>query len=163
MAEEEKKVSLFREKSLEAIQSPESLNDYLKVTSPGVWLVLGAVVVLLIGAIIWSIFGRITGTVDVAVVSEGEKCVCIIPYESLEKVVENGSVTVNDIEYRLDAEADFETMIITEDTSPYIRVRGNLELGDVTVVIPLNAKLAEGVYGGVAVTDSLRPISLLLQ
>ena len=50
---EEKKTNLFREKSLEAIQSPESLNDYLRVTSPGVWLVLAAVIALLVGMILW--------------------------------------------------------------------------------------------------------------
>mgnify|MGYP007056258072 CR=1 FL=1 len=41
---EQGKVKLFRERSLEAIESPESLNDYLKVTSAGVWLVMGAVI-----------------------------------------------------------------------------------------------------------------------
>ena len=39
---EEKKQGIFREKSLEAVENPEQLNDYLKVTSPGVWIVLGA-------------------------------------------------------------------------------------------------------------------------
>ena len=45
MEEQNKATSsgLFREKSLEAIESPESLNDYLRVTSPQVWLVLAAV------------------------------------------------------------------------------------------------------------------------
>ena len=38
---ENKKVKLFREKSLEAVESPEALNDYLRVTSPGIWMVLG--------------------------------------------------------------------------------------------------------------------------
>ena len=42
--EEKQKVKLFREKSLDAIESPESLNDYLHVTSVGVWLVMAAVI-----------------------------------------------------------------------------------------------------------------------
>ena len=37
MSEEKKNV--FREKRLTAITSPESFNDYLKVTSPGIFLV----------------------------------------------------------------------------------------------------------------------------
>ena len=40
----EKKASLFREKNLKSIESPEALNDYLQVTSPGVWIVLAAVI-----------------------------------------------------------------------------------------------------------------------
>ena len=38
--------SIFREKSIERLESPEKLNDYLRVTSPGVWLVLATVIVL---------------------------------------------------------------------------------------------------------------------
>ena len=46
--------SIFRKKSLERISSPESLNDYLHVTSPAVWLILTAVILLLAGMLIWS-------------------------------------------------------------------------------------------------------------
>ncbi len=36
------------------ISSPESLNDYLHVTSPSVWLILTAVILLLAGMLVWS-------------------------------------------------------------------------------------------------------------
>ena len=52
---------LFRKKSLDRVSSPEQLNDYIRVTTPSVWLVLLALVLLLAGLIVWSIFG----TVDV--------------------------------------------------------------------------------------------------
>ena len=55
----EKKANLFREKSLETIESPESLNDYLRVTSPGVWIILAAVIALLVGGI-FLIRGQLT-------------------------------------------------------------------------------------------------------
>ena len=54
--------SIFREKSLERVSSPESLNDYIRVTTPSVWLVLLAVVVLLVGILAWSIFGKVEAT-----------------------------------------------------------------------------------------------------
>ena len=46
--------SVFRKKSLERISSPEQLNDYLRVTNPTVWLVLAAVILLLVGVIVWG-------------------------------------------------------------------------------------------------------------
>ncbi len=55
----ENKNSLFREKSIEQASSPESLNDYIRVTTPPVWLVLLALVVLLAGIIVWSIVGTL--------------------------------------------------------------------------------------------------------
>ncbi len=50
---------IFRDKSTEKIQSPEQLNDYIRVTSPSVWLVLIAIVLLLIGIVAWSILGTV--------------------------------------------------------------------------------------------------------
>ena len=51
--------SIFREKSLERVSSPEKLNDYIRVTTPSVWVILIATFLILFGAIVWSIFGRI--------------------------------------------------------------------------------------------------------
>lgn len=46
--------SLFRKESLKRVSSPEELNEYLHVTSPKNWIVLGAVLLLIISLIIWS-------------------------------------------------------------------------------------------------------------
>ena len=51
---------IFREKSLERLSSPDKINDYIKTTTPGIWIVLIAVLLILAGAIVWSVFGRIT-------------------------------------------------------------------------------------------------------
>ena len=56
--------SIFRKKSLERISSPEEIDDYMKVTSPSMWLVLGAIL-LLAALIFWSITARIESTVVV--------------------------------------------------------------------------------------------------
>lgn len=51
---------IFREKSLERLSSPDKINDYIKTTTSGIWIVLIAVLLILAGAIVWSVFGRIT-------------------------------------------------------------------------------------------------------
>ena len=45
---------LFRKESVERVSSPEQLGDYLRVTSPAVWVVLAAVVLLLASLFVWS-------------------------------------------------------------------------------------------------------------
>ena len=45
---------IFRKKSLDRISSPEALDDYLHVTTPSVWLILIAIIMLLVGMLIWS-------------------------------------------------------------------------------------------------------------
>ena len=46
--------SLFRKKNLDRVSSPEQLGDYLRVTSPSIWIVLAAVIVLLASLFLWS-------------------------------------------------------------------------------------------------------------
>jgi len=45
---------LFRKKSMERISSPEELHDYMRVTSPRLWMILGAIVALLVGFIVYA-------------------------------------------------------------------------------------------------------------
>ncbi len=161
--EGEQKVKLFREKSLEAIESPESLNDYLKVTSAGVWLIMAAVIVILAGFIVWGIFGRIDTTVRLAVSSDGGRTVCYVPYDQLQAVSSGGSVEVDGRALAVKKDAEVEVVIVSEDMNPYLRVAGGLEIGDMTVEVPLEGGLEDGIYTASAVTESLQPIALLLQ
>ena len=46
--------SLFREKAINKISSPEDLSNYLHVTRPSVWLMLVAVILMLGGMLVWS-------------------------------------------------------------------------------------------------------------
>ena len=60
MEDKESKSSIFRKKNLDKVSGPESLNDYIRVTSPSVWIALLAILILLAGMLVWSIFGKIT-------------------------------------------------------------------------------------------------------
>ena len=54
---------LFRKSSLERIASPERLNEYIKITHPGVWSVLLACLALMIAVGFWAVNGSIPDTV----------------------------------------------------------------------------------------------------
>ncbi len=64
--------SIFRKSSLEKISSPEQLNDYMKVTSGGVWLVLLGLFALLLAAGVWAFTGTIPDTVQLKGVAYDE-------------------------------------------------------------------------------------------
>ena len=51
------KTNIFREKSIEKISSPDQMDDYIKVMTPSVWIGLIALVVLLVGILVWCTFG----------------------------------------------------------------------------------------------------------
>lgn len=61
---------LYRKKALSKINSPEDLNEIICVTNPGVWLILTALLVLLLGALCWGIFGEIETTMPVDLIAD---------------------------------------------------------------------------------------------
>lgn len=58
------KETIYRQKSIEKISSPEQLHDYIKVSSPGAWIVLLAIIVFLVGALVWAVNGSIIINTD---------------------------------------------------------------------------------------------------
>lgn len=55
---------IFRKSSLERISSPERLNEYIKITNPGVWGMLLACLALLVGVGLWGVYGNIADSVN---------------------------------------------------------------------------------------------------
>lgn len=53
------KSKIFRKVALERLSSPEQLDQLMQVTSPRSWLALGAVILLILAALTWSVFGSI--------------------------------------------------------------------------------------------------------
>jgi HlyD family secretion protein len=54
-----KKESLFRKASLDRLSSPEQLDSLVKITNPAGWLVLLTLIILIMTAILWGVFGSI--------------------------------------------------------------------------------------------------------
>ena len=61
---------LFRKKSLDRISSPEELHDYMRVTSPRLWMILSAILVLVAGFIAYASTTTMESTVPVKVLLE---------------------------------------------------------------------------------------------
>ena len=59
--------SLFRKKSLEHITSPDELHDYMRVTGPRLWMVLGAVVILMAGFIAYASTATMENTMPIMI------------------------------------------------------------------------------------------------
>jgi hypothetical protein len=64
--------TIFRKTSLDYVASPEQLYDYIKVANPGVWMVLGAILLALAALVFWGISASIPTTVSAIALAEGE-------------------------------------------------------------------------------------------
>ena len=53
----EEKKQIFRQASLDRIASPEQTDDYLRMPSVSIWLVMSAAILLAAGLIAWLVLG----------------------------------------------------------------------------------------------------------
>ena len=131
----------FRKKALETISSPEQLSDYLRVTAPGIWIILAAVILLLVGLLAWSLMGKLeTLTPAKATVVEGTAV--IVPEPATQRLAEGMTVRIGGSEFRISAaELDAE--------------------GKYTAYAPVD--LQNGLYDASVVTETAAPIRFLFQ
>lgn len=80
----EKKI--YREKSMKRISSPEQLDDYIKVTGTGMWMIMGAVMLLLACVCVWGIFGHLDTVIKAPVVVKDGTLMCYIKETDREQV-----------------------------------------------------------------------------
>ncbi len=131
---------IFRQKTIDRISSPEQLNGYLRVTNPGIWVLLAAVILLLVGIFAWSMMGTLETTAEVKVIVEDHTAM-IVPLAS-ETLADGMTLRVSGQEYRIAAASSDE----------YGRSVGTAEV-----------ELPDGAYDGVVVTETAHPISFLLE
>lgn len=132
---------LFRKQSMDQITSPEQLQDYMRVTSPGIWMVLTAVIALLAGLLICSAIGKVETAYPV------------------EAKVEDGSVSVlleKGTEYTV--EPGMKLRIADED----VPVEGVRRMDSGETAVTAEVSLPDDIYDAQIVTESISPISFLL-
>ena len=139
MAEQQKN-NIFRKKSLESISSPEQLTDYLRVTSPSIWIILVAVILLLGGMFAWSTVGNLE------TIANGSA------------VVENGTAQI--IVLDTDKGEISSGMPVRIGTGEFIiSTTEQDEFGRTVAYAPVS--VTDGKYDVKIVTESITPISFL--
>lgn len=61
----EKKKSIFRQESLDRVESPEQLDQYIKVSKPSAWIMVSALLIASASLLIWSFTGSLPQTTTV--------------------------------------------------------------------------------------------------
>ena len=136
----ENKAGIFRQKSIDRISSPEQLSDYLKVTNPGIWALLAAVILLLGGLFVWSMVGDLETVADgVAVVENGTAQIMVTDTAYCE-LTSGMTVRIGNDEYS----------IATVEKDEY---------GRAVAFAPIDK--ADGKYDVKIVTESIHPIKFL--
>ncbi len=148
---------IFRKKSVDRMSSPEQLNDYIKVTNPGVWMALAAIILLLLGICVWGIFGKLETTINVVAVSENGQTVCYVKEEKISSVKNEMSVYIGEESYRIKS-IGTQPVSVSENMSEYARHVGDLREGEWVYVVIIDGNIADGTYKAQVVIDSVSPL-----
>lgn len=154
------KKELFRKKSMDKISSPDQLNDYIHVSNPSAWIIIVAVIVVLIGACVWGIFGKLETKVPVAAASDGKSITCFVPEKSADAVKVGMPIVIDNKEYAISSISD-DPIAMTADYDEYILHVGNLKVGQWVYKANSNSDIDEGVYSAYIVTEKISPISFV--
>lgn len=85
---------IFRKKSLDRISSPEQLDDYLKVSTPNLWLVLCAVIVLLLGILTWASVDYLETSISAVGTIENKEAEIVLTGNDAERIQSGMQVRV---------------------------------------------------------------------
>ena len=140
--DEQKESTLFRKKAMTRISSPEDLTSYLRVTSPGMWIILAAVIVLLVGLFAWSAVGTLETSVDATAIVQDHTAQIVAADQGADSIQAGMPLRI----------ASQEFVIASVDYDAYGRATAYAEL-----------PLPDGSYDATIVVEQTRPIEFLLE
>ena len=153
--------NLFRQKSLERISSPEQLSSYIRVSTPSVWLLLTAIVILLAGVCVWDVFGHMDTTLPAAAVSQDGSVTAWVREADVEKIHAGSAVSIGSAEGTVQS-VDAEPVRVDETFTDYMRHVGSLRDGEWVFAVVLDVDCPDGVHAAQIVIDSVHPMSFVL-
>ncbi len=148
---------VFRKKALERRASPDHLDDYIKVSNPSVWFVLGAIIVFLAGLCIWGFFGRIDDVQKgVVTVSQGQ-AICYLDQSSASHLDPGDAVVVGGVSGTV-VSVDSTTVPVTALSSQEQAV---LSKASWAAKATVSIDLPDGTYEADVTVVSTDPVALL--
>ena len=155
--------SVFRQKSMEKITSPEQMNDYIRVSNPSVWMILAAVIVLLIGVCVWGAFGHLDTVVQTGGVCEDGRLTVYLSESDFVKLDGEVILSVGEAEYAVVSDVAGMPILLDESTDPYLLHLIGLSAGDWAHVLSAEAPdLKDGVYTVSVIIERVRPLDFVL-
>ena len=153
--------TIFRQKSLQKISSPEQMNDYIRVSNPAVWMILAAIVVLLAGVCVWGVFGRLDTTVETGGICADGRLTVYIGEQDIADIGTETLVSVDGTEYAVASVAAAPVRL--DGTNDYLLHLTGLSAGDWAYPLEVNAPtLADGIHAVSVITERVKPLDFVL-
>lgn len=156
--------SIFRAKSLARISSPEEISDYVRMSNPGVWMILIAIILLLAGGAVWGVLGSIENKVPAVCVAENGEIACYISEKYISKVEKDMKVTVGGAQEYTVSEIGHNAVEASDILSEYAMHMGDFSNGEWLHVLSLKGDGTpdDGTYSAEVTIESIHPIKFII-
>ncbi len=149
---------IFRKSALERRATPDTLDDYINVSNPGIWLVLVAIIAFLVGLLTWGIFGNVEEVRHGVIHVDHGLATCYVDQTKADLLDAGDTVNVSGVEGSV-----VSVSPVAMSTSTLSTKEQQL-LGSSTtwvVAATLSIKLPDGTYDADVTVASISPFKLL--
>lgn len=157
----DKQETIFRQKSVDRVSSPEQLDNYLKVTSPSVWLVLVGIIIILLGTIIWSTFGKLKTYANVGCVVEEGNVYCYCKEDEKTKIKQGMTVEIPSENKSFVIEYFEKAGVKIPDSYSYLQHIVGATSDEYVFSMTSKTDMNDGYYTGRVETESVSPLKFI--
>lgn len=143
------------------VNTPDDLNDYIKISNPSLWVVLIAIIIFLIGILVWGIFGKLYVTVTVPTYVNGGHAISLINDTDIDSIEEGKKIMINSVDGIIVSKSSTKEKI----SDPSLFGISNTEAisYDSAYFATSNIDIGNGSYEAEIVVDEVPPISFLFK
>lgn len=156
--------TIFRKESVDRLRSPEQLNEYIRVARPGVWLVLSGIILILVGVIVWGIFGTAETVVRAGVLVEDGAAVCYVNETDVAGLRPGMPVVIREQSGTVKAVSTEPILVDGAGLHPYLMEAAGLEAGAFCYAVEIDISgLENGIYFADITVERIRPITFVMR
>lgn len=156
------KPGLFRKEAMEQLTSPEKLDDYIRVSTPSIWILLGAMIVFLAGVFAWGKFGHLDTLVKGAAVVRNGEITCYIDAEDISSVKQGMKLTVNKKDSEITGISEKPEILTGEEMTGIMETGGFTQGEWVYEAEAGKTDMPDGIYKAAITVESTSPVSFVL-
>lgn len=156
------KDSIFREKSIDRINSPEKFDEYVKVSNPGVWMLMAAMLISLVAVIIWAVSCVLNTTIPAAVVAQSGNVVAYIMEDNADIVKPGQEIVLHDGSVLKVKWVDSSFFFLDIDKMPKILHALGREEDTWACRLEVEGTLPDGAYSADVIVDTVKPATFVM-
>lgn len=154
------KEKIFRQKSLERVSSPDQLNDYIKVSTPGMWRLLAAVIIFLVGVCVWCVTARLESHINAVCISDGHTAQLVVKEDDKDEIDMGMVATIEGVDYVI-ATIPNQAVQVDDYINEYAQYKGKVQEGEWVFLVALEDAPEAGTYTAKVVVESIPPIKFI--